>query len=92
MPELQGWFPDKSAVDEMFAFVGKGLSEAGHDPTHQIHRAFKIAFARPPAPQELTASLTFLQQQSQLRNGNESTALTDFCHVLLNSNEFLYID
>jgi hypothetical protein len=32
LPELQGWFPDKAAVDELFAFVGKGLSEAGHDP------------------------------------------------------------
>jgi hypothetical protein len=31
VPELQGWFPEKSAVDELFAFVGKGLVEAGHD-------------------------------------------------------------
>ena len=32
LPELAGWFPDKGAVDELFAFVGKGLSDAGHDP------------------------------------------------------------
>jgi hypothetical protein len=32
LPELQGWFPDKGAVDELFSFVGKALSEAGHDP------------------------------------------------------------
>lgn len=31
LPELQGWFPEKSAVDELFARVGQGLSEAGHD-------------------------------------------------------------
>jgi hypothetical protein len=35
LPELAGWFPDKSAVDELFAFVGKGLSDAGHDPTQE---------------------------------------------------------
>lgn len=35
LPELQGWFPDKGAVDELFAFVGKSLSEAGHDPTKE---------------------------------------------------------
>lgn len=35
LPELAGWFPDKAAVDELFAFVGKGLSEAGHDPTQE---------------------------------------------------------
>jgi hypothetical protein len=32
LPELAGWFPEKGAVDELFAYVGKGLSEAGHDP------------------------------------------------------------
>lgn len=46
LPELQGWFPDKSAVDEMFAFVGKGLSEAGHDPSKE------------PPPEALRATLT----------------------------------
>jgi hypothetical protein len=45
LPELQGWFPDKSAVDEMFAFVGKGLSEAGHDPSKE------------PPPEALRATL-----------------------------------
>ena len=35
LPELAGWFPDKGAVDELFAFVGKGLSDAGHDPTQE---------------------------------------------------------
>jgi len=32
LPELAGWFPEKGAVDELFAFVGKDLSDAGHDP------------------------------------------------------------
>jgi hypothetical protein len=35
LPELAGWFPEKGAVDELFAFVGKGLSDAGHDPTQE---------------------------------------------------------
>jgi hypothetical protein len=35
LPELAGWFPEKGAVDELFAFVGKGLSDAGHDPTKE---------------------------------------------------------
>ena len=32
LPELAGWFPEKAAVDELFASVGKALVEAGHDP------------------------------------------------------------
>ncbi|MES1183664.1 MAG: hypothetical protein ABUL60_07595 [Myxococcales bacterium] len=35
LPELAGWFPDKGSVDELFAFVGQALSEAGHDPTQE---------------------------------------------------------
>jgi hypothetical protein len=35
LPELAGWFPDKGAVDELFAFVGKGLADAGHDPSKE---------------------------------------------------------
>ena len=35
LPELAGWFPEKGAVDELFAYVGQGLSEAGHDPTQE---------------------------------------------------------
>jgi hypothetical protein len=35
LPELAGWFPEKEAVDEMFANVGKGLADAGHDPTQE---------------------------------------------------------
>jgi hypothetical protein len=35
LPELAGWFPEKGAVDELFAFVGKGLSDKGHDPAQE---------------------------------------------------------
>lgn len=32
LPELQGWFPDRGAIDELFVHVGKSLADAGHDP------------------------------------------------------------
>lgn len=35
LPELQGWFPEKGAVDELFVHVGKQLADAGHDPTKE---------------------------------------------------------
>jgi hypothetical protein len=35
LPELQGWFPEKGAVEEVFAYVGKSLAEAGHDPAQE---------------------------------------------------------
>jgi hypothetical protein len=35
LPELQGWFPERPAVDELFVQVGQALSEAGHDPAKE---------------------------------------------------------
>lgn len=46
LPELAGWFPDRGAVDELFAFVGKGLADAGHDPQQE------------PPPEALNEQLT----------------------------------
>lgn len=33
--ELAGWFPEKGAVDELFAFIGKNLSDKDHDPSQE---------------------------------------------------------
>jgi hypothetical protein len=46
LPELQGWFPERGAVDELFLQIGQALSEAGHDPTQE------------PAPEVMRATLT----------------------------------
>ncbi|HKY39512.1 MAG TPA: hypothetical protein VJN18_26415 [Polyangiaceae bacterium] len=35
LPELQGWLPERAAVDELFVHVGQALSEAGHDPAKE---------------------------------------------------------
>jgi hypothetical protein len=46
LPELQGWFPERSAVDELLMHVGKSLAEAGHDPGQE------------PPPEALRETLT----------------------------------
>jgi hypothetical protein len=51
-------------------------------------QAFQLAYGRTAAPEELAAAVAFLQ--SSETSANDS--LVDFCHVLLNSNEFLYVD
>lgn len=35
LAELQGWFPEKGAVDELFVHVGQSLAAAGHDPAQE---------------------------------------------------------
>lgn len=63
-------------------FAERLLKEAGPDPARQIELGFEIAYARSPSPSERDLALSFL-------NGSKA-ALTDFCHALFNSNEFVY--
>ena len=62
-------------------FAKRIESEAGNDPAAQIERAYLHALSRPPREDESEFSATLLQ------NGT----LTDFCHILLGLNEFIYV-
>ncbi|MEN9574094.1 MAG: hypothetical protein RL514_1949 [Verrucomicrobiota bacterium] len=56
--------------------------EAGADPTAQITRAFHLAFARPPTREELAGATQLVRSDS----------LFALCRMLLNANEFVYVD
>ena len=61
-----------------------------------VERGYQIAFGRTPTDVEQTRMIAFIEQQRTAMGGDspESTdnALTEFCHVLLCLNEFVYID
>ncbi|MFG0334199.1 MAG: hypothetical protein ACF8TS_12610, partial [Maioricimonas sp. JB049] len=68
----------------------------------QVVRAWELAFCRQPDDGELTLALQFLARQLNVLRGDsamvpsgrtpERQALTNLCHALLSSNEFLYVD
>jgi hypothetical protein len=72
--------------------------EAGNDLTQQIQTLYQIALSRAPERKELERLQNFLQQQRayhQTQSPNNDAglaALTDLAHVLLNANEFVYIN
>jgi hypothetical protein len=59
-----------------------------------------LAFGRRPEPDEIADGLSFVERQASrlapaAKRSNKQVsheAFVDFCHVLLNSNEFLYVD
>jgi hypothetical protein len=60
----------------------------------QVETAFRIAFARKPTKEESTAALDLLAKVQARYAGQpqpERKALTTLCHMLLCTNEFLYI-
>ncbi|QDT29623.1 Planctomycete cytochrome C [Gimesia panareensis] len=79
-------------------FANRVRQEAGDDRAAQIKAAYRIAFQRPPSTEELELalkSLNLLNLPAETDSGKESDAadgFAEYCHVLLNSAEFLYID
>ena len=72
--------------EEARHFAERVKREGGAGPASRIRQAFQIALGRSPGPEE-TAQARRLLEESPSGDG-----LTALCRVLLNSNEFVYID
>jgi len=65
------------------------LKEAGGEPQSQVKTIYHIALSREPSATELRNNVAFLNKQRG--GGTPLAALTDLAHVVLNLNEFAYI-
>jgi hypothetical protein len=83
---------DDLLIDWASAFAERvrGQEETAGTPT-QINRAFRLAYGREAKADELEAAAGFIAKQSTVA-GSRAKALIDFCHTLLASNEFLYVN
>jgi hypothetical protein len=83
---------DDLLIDWATAFAERirGQEETAGTPV-QINRAFKLAYGREAKADELEAAAGFIAKQSGAA-GSRAKALIDFCHTLLASNEFLYVN
>jgi hypothetical protein len=68
-------------------FAKRLRREVGSDPNEQVVRAFLVAFSRPPSATEVKEAREFLSATPAPLDG-----LTALCRVLLNTNEFIYVD
>ncbi len=74
-------------------------SGSSGDQAAWVRRAFLLALARLPSPSELRTCISSLGNQSAvyraepaMRQQAEALALAGICHMLLCSNEFLYVE
>jgi hypothetical protein len=84
-------------------FASRLEAEASKEPAAQVRRAFELAFSRSPTSREQKLSLDFLGAQrrqiaadvaaGKTRGGDiPHKALEAFCLVVLNINEFVYLN
>jgi hypothetical protein len=84
---------DPFVLAEAQRWAEKTRPESGSSAEQRIATLYETAFARPPTADELTDAIDFLQTQS-LRHATGSDDIrvwTDFCHVLINVKEFIFI-
>jgi hypothetical protein len=85
-------------------FAHRVLADARGNARAAIDRAWRIAYGRAPESAERHSATEFLARQRALflreqpgtgsaaEEDPQTRAMTDLCHALLNSNEFLHID
>jgi mono/diheme cytochrome c family protein len=96
-PQALALMNNEFVLEQAGYFAERIEREAGSDKRAQVGRAFRIALGREPSAKEIEWSLAFLKSQTagyaQRKNEKpEAAALRDFCHSIVNLNEFLYVD
>jgi hypothetical protein len=85
--------------EQSAAFAQRLLREAGAEPEKQIDLAYRLALARRPQPDELSAMLSYLAEETTEQAKEHPTvsaaesqrlALVQFCRAIFNLNEFVY--
>ena len=96
-PQALALFNGAFGREESSHFAARVLRESGNKTEAQIERAWRLALVRRPTAAEREKSLAFLTKKAALHRAEkkadpERAALADLCHVLFNTNEFLYAD
>ena len=90
-PQALELLNNEVVVEWSRALASRVWNDAGLTPEAQVDRAWRFVYSRPATADERKEALAFLERQKQLR-GERLAALADLCHMLVNSNEFLYVN
>ena len=99
-PQALALFNGEFCREEARHLADRARREAGENIGARIERVFRITLGRRPTAGEVEAAKRFIANQAAIRQrsapsaaaGAEAAAFADLCHVVLNTNEFLYLD
>ena len=78
-------------LDWSRALAKRAGNDAGMSAESRVERAYRLVYSRAPKAEETAAAVAFLKRHEPVA-GSEQAAFVDFCHMLLNSNEFVYMN
>jgi hypothetical protein len=74
------------------AFAGRLRREAGRKPPDQVRLALRLALCRKAGDEEVERGLELMSDLQSEHAMSPNNALDAFCLMVLNLNEFLYLD
>lgn len=90
---------DEFTQQQAMHFADRVIREVGDSATRRVERAVVLALGRTAATTEIQEAAAFVDSQASAHRERgsdnslaERAALADFCHVLINSNEFAFLD
>jgi hypothetical protein len=93
-PQALFMLNSRFVMEQAGRFAGRLLDDATLPDKERIEHAYLMALARRPEPDETDSALTYLDTLEKRLNqpDGRQTAWRSFCHVLLSTNEFLYLN
>jgi hypothetical protein len=85
---LNGEFANEQAL----AFAKRLQKEAPNDVAAQVTRALRLTTGRAPSADEVKKDREFIAALKTKYKLDDLTALTQYCLLCLNANEFVYLD
>jgi hypothetical protein len=88
---------NSSFMEEQSAAFADRLLKEDRDPAHNVEHAFRLALGRAPTKKERQIALGYLARSKSASEGltpslADRQALAGLCKLILNLNEFVYID
>jgi hypothetical protein len=85
---LNGAFTNEMAA----AFAERLRREAPNDVTARVRRAIRLTTGRVPGDEEVKKDVAFVREMQVKAKLTEAEALARYCLLVLNTNEFVYLD
>jgi hypothetical protein len=87
-----GLLNDEFSNEQARVFAKRLRAEAPEGLEAQVVRAIRLATGRVPGAEEVRKDVAFIQRLQQQENVGELEALGFYCLLVLNTNEFVYLD
>jgi hypothetical protein len=81
-------------VNEQSSAMARRVLALASEPGERVRHAWRLALSRDPTDKEMEAAMGHVAQMES-QSGDEPKTIRPWeslCHVLLNTNEFIYVD